>query len=153
MQYWIRKRKTKCFQYFISVVVFVFQQKNRSIIFLADALLLLLLLFYFYCFCISFLAPLKLEKSLRQPKVLLKKIRHSNQNDSETIVPQNDYQNSPRPRRITKANPRFYGEAWINDARLEKDHIIVPNDFEYTERPRRTKKNNLIFYGKDWIND
>ena len=81
MQYWIRKCKTKCFQYFISVVVFVFQQKNRSIIFLADALLLLLLLFYFYCFCISFFAPLKLEKILRQPKVLLKKIRHSNQND------------------------------------------------------------------------
>ena len=109
--------------------------------------------FYFYCFCISFFAPLKLEKSLRQPKVLLKKIRHSNQNDSETIVPRNDYQNSPRPRRITKANPRFFGEAWINDTRLEKDHIIVPNDFEYTERPRRTKKNNLIYYGKDWIND
>ena len=109
--------------------------------------------FCFYCFCISFLAPLKLEKILRQPKVLLKKIRHSNQNDSETIVPQNYYQNSPWPRRITKANPKFYGEACINDAKLEKDNITVPNDFEYTERPRRTKKNNLIFYGKDWIND
>ena len=31
MQYWIRKRKTKCFQYFISVAVFVFLQENRSV--------------------------------------------------------------------------------------------------------------------------
>ena len=79
--------------------------------------------------------------------------KNPNQNDSETILPQNDYQNLPRPRRIKKVNPKFYGEVWINDEELEKDPICLSNDFEYTERPRQTKKNNLRFYGKDWIND
>ena len=70
--------------------------------------------------------------------------KNPNQNDSENILPQNDYQTVPRPKRIKKVNPKLYGEAWMNDEGLEKDQICPSYDFEYTERPRRTDEPRKI---------